>query len=44
MSVQGLDGNRVYFRKIDIIKKLLKILYWKIYIDVNNVLTFPHPF
>ena len=31
MSVQGLDGNipKVYFRRIDIIKKLLKILYWK---------------
>lgn len=34
----------VYFRKIDIMKKLLKILYWKIYIEVNYVRTSPHPF
>ena len=46
IPVQGLDGNmlKVYFRKIDIIKKLSRILYWKMYIEVNSILTFSSPF
>ena len=30
--------------KIDIIKKLSRILYWKMYIEVNSLLTLSSPF